>query len=355
MSADNGKQASGAVTPARLFWAVFWATIVIMALLYVYARLQVARMATDQLGRVMVSEEFFADWKRALPEVLAGMELEFDAADSEIEQRVSERIDAVFAPVYGQIPAFLDFHYSVIGEYTELATALSGELGSELQRILFTEIGFDQRLHSAMAAIGEDGDAVLGALMARIRQQLQQRLELDEIELGLLSSVATLSSDDAMRRFGGGDLIIKGAGAMVGAGVVAALLLKTVGKKLSAKLAIKVAGKTAAKVAGFGAGAASGATAGLLCGPAAWVCAPLAAVALGTVFWLATDKVVVEVDEYLHRETFAAELRLVIDEEKQRVKQTLAGMWQQHLQTILEDNKLQLEGITTRELIEAGG
>ena len=355
MDADSRKSPPHGITPVRLFWVVFWATIVILALLYVYAQLQVARMVKDQQGRVMVSEAFFADWKRALPEVFAGMSLEFDAADGEIEQRVSERIDAAFAPVYGQIPAFLDFHYSVVGEYTELATALGGDLGGELQRILFTEIGFEQRMDGAMAGIREDGDAVFGALMARIRQQLQQRFALDEVELGLLSTVVTLSSEDAMKRFGGTELLMKGAGTVVGVGAVAAVIAKTVGKKLSAKLATKVAGKTAVKAAGFGGGAASGATAGLLCGPAAWICSPVAAVAVGTAFWLATDKLVVEADEYLNRDTFEAELRVAIDEEKQRIKQGLVRIWQQHLQAVLEDNKVRLEGITTRQLIDAGG
>ena len=341
------------VTPSRLFWVVFWATIVILALLYVYAQLHVARMASDQQGRVMVSEAFFADWNQALPEVFAGMKLEFDTAGVEIEQRVSQHIDAAFVPVYEQIPAFLNFHYSVIGEYTELATALSGDLGGELQRILFTEIGFEQRLDDAMSAIHADGEAVFGALMERVKQQLQQRFELDEVELGLLSSVVTLSSEDALKRFGGSELLIKGAGAVVGAGAVAAVVAKTLGKKLSAKLAAKVAGKTTVKAAGFGAGAATGATSGLLCGPAAWICAPVAAVAVGAAFWLLTDKAVVEMDEYLNRDAFEVELRQVIDVEKQRIKITLVGVWQQHLQTILEDNKIRLEGITTRELIES--
>lgn len=355
MNAESSQSPTRAMTPARLFWVVFWATIVILALLYVYAQLQVARMAQDQQGRVMVSEAFFDDWKRALPDLFAGMSLEFDTADSEIEQRVSERIDVAFAPVYAQIPVFLDFHYSVIGEYTELATALGGELGGELQRILFTEIGFDERMEAAMDGIREDGDAVFATLMSRLRQQLQQRFDLDEVELGLLSTVVTLSSEDAMKRFGSSELLMKGAGTVVGVGAVAAVVAKTVGKKLSAKLATKVAGKTAIKAAGFGSGAASGATAGLLCGPAAWVCSPVAAVAVGTAFWLATDKLVVEADEYLNRDTFEAEMRLAIDEEKQRIKLGLVRAWQQHLQAVLQDNKLRLQGVTTRELIEAGG
>lgn len=46
-------------------------------------------------------------------------------------------------------------------------------------------------------------------------------------------------------------------------------------------------------------------------------------------------------------------LWLVIDAEKQRIKVTLVGVWQQHMQAILKDNKIRLEGITTRELIES--
>lgn len=354
MSDQQDPQPTGWLNPLILFWAVLWATIILLAMLEVYAHIHLAKLSLDSHGRVLVSEAFFEDWNQALPEVFNEMGLEFNGAGTEIKQVVSERIDAAFAPVYQQIPAFLDFHYTVVGEYTELTASFSDGIGTELERILFNEVRFNERLNDAIDTIQHDGDALLSSMLARVNDKLQQSLELDDSEMAVLSSVVTLSMDDAAKRFGGSDLLLKGAGAAVGTGAVTAAVMKTIGKKLTTKLAAKTAGKAAVKATGFGSGAASGAAAGLLCGPAAWICAPVAAVAVGTAFWVATDKVVIEVDEYFNREAFEAEIRSAIDQEKDRIKKQLAELYRKRLQQILEDNETKLEGITTRELIDGG-
>jgi hypothetical protein len=333
---------------------MFWGTIVVLALLYGYAQLKVARLALDGQGRVIVSERFYRELQQALPEVFGDMREALDAASGAMEQVISDRIDAAFAAVYDRVPTFLDFHYSVVGEYTELSAALTDAPGAELERILFTESGFQRHLDGQLAAIAAAGDRILGDTLEEMSRGLQERLALDGAETALLSGAVTLTIDDAMQRFGPGELMIKGAGAAIGAGAAAAAIAKTLGTKLGAKLAAKTAGKTALKASGAGGGAASGALAGLLCGPAAWVCAPVAAVAAGAAAWLATDKVVIEVDEYLHREWLEGELRAAIDAERDRIKALLVDLYRQRLQRLLEHNETQLKGIRTRELIERG-
>lgn len=350
MNEGQGSQATGWLNPRILFWGMLWATIMVLALIEGYAHLHLAKLSVDRQGRVMVSEAFVEEWNQALPEVFDEMGLEFNAAGSEIKGVVSERVETAFAPVYQQIPAFLDFHYTVVGEYTELAASFSGGIGTELERILFNEVRFDERLNSAIAAVQHDSDLLLSQLLVRVNEKLQQRFELDASEMKVLSGVVTLSMEDAAKRFGGPDLLLKGAGAAVGTGAVTAVVVKTIGKKLT----VKLAAKTTVKAAGFGGGAASGAAAGLLCGPAAWVCAPVAAVAVGTAFWVATDKAVIEVDEYFNREVLEAEIRSAIDEEKDRIKNQVAELYKERLQQILEQNKARLKGITTRELIDVG-
>lgn len=354
MSDDRHGQSVAGPGGATLFWGVFWGTIVVFALLYVFAQIQATRFSTDEQGRVLVSEAFFRDWSAALPEFLSDMTQEIDVAGGEIDQVIARRMDEVFEPVYGQIPVFLDFHYSLIGEYTELASAVSQQAGAELTRILFTEVGFDRRLSDGVAAIGNEGDAILSDVLIKLRRDLQERFALDESEVEILSGVVTLTMADAQKRFGGSDLMLKGAGAAVGAGAVAAVVAKTVGQKMTAKLMVKAAGKTAVKTAGIGGGSATGAAIGLVCGPAAWICVPVAAVAAGTAAWLATDKVVIEADEYLNRESFEAQIRAAIDDEKVRIGAKLSQIYQQRLGVILKDNEVKLKDIKTRELIEGG-
>lgn len=335
----------------KLFWATFWSTILIIAAFYGYANFKMARFSQDDQGRVLVSQKYYEQWQEVLPEVFVGMGEELNAAGSETEQIIDTQINAAFEPVYERIPNFLDFHYSVIGEYTELSAAVLNDAGAELKRILFDEVDFDRRVDEALTSIQTDSDAVLSTALDRINQNVQATLELDTTELGILSSVVTLSMEDAMDRFDGGELMLKGAGAMVGAGAVTAVLTKAISKKIAAKIAAKAAVKTAVKATSAGGGAASGAAAGALCGPLAWLCVPVGGVAGAVTFWFATDKAVIETDEYLNRETFEAELNAIIDMEKERVATELKGFYQLRLEQVLSENQARLKEITTLQLI----
>lgn len=349
------KQAVGGLSLKTLFWTAFWSTILILAALYGYASLKLAKLAEDDQGRVLVSERFYEEWRQVLPEVFDDMADEMDSAGARTDQIVAERIDAAFAPVYERIPMFLDFHYSIVGEYTELSAALVDGAGAELKRILFDEVDFDHRLNGAIASIQTESDAVLSAALTNINDGLQEKMDLDPSELAVLGKVVALSMEDANNRFTGGELMLKSAGAVAGAGAAAAVMTKTIGKQIASKLAAKAAAKTAAKAAtGIGGGAAGGAAAGMLCGPLAWACMPVGGAAGAIAFWLLTDKAIIEVDEYFNKETFEAELRSIIDEEKMRIAEQISGLYQARIHEILTDNETKLREITTRQLIDDG-
>jgi hypothetical protein len=355
---NRAAQASDPVapTPRQFFWVMFWSTILILALLYIYAEIRaqrnMARLALGVEGQVLVSEDFYRKWTSALPEVFNEMQPAFDSAVGDMAQRISTHVDRAFQPVYGRLPDFLDFHYSVVGEYTELAAALSDQIGSDLERILFTETQFEQHLAEATAAIARDGDSLLGDLLVKMHRKLTDRFDLDEAELGLVSRVGTLTLDDASKRFGTGEMMLRGAGAAIGGGAVAAALAKTVSTKAATKLGTKLAGKTAVKATGIGGGAAGGAAAGLLCGPAAWICAPIGGVAAAVAAWFATDKIVIELDEYFNRESFELEIRAAIDAERNQLKGRLTALYRERFQQVFEDNRARFDRMTTRELIE---
>jgi hypothetical protein len=350
---DNNKQdqALRRLTPEKLFKIVFWDTILIIAILYIYANIQVAKITIDDEGKVLVSEAFYQDWKQALPELFKDMDVALDTTVDQFEQQVSLHIDAAFLPVYQQVPTYLDFHYSIPGEYIELFAGLSGGLGENLQRILFTESGFDEHMNTSMTAIISQGDTLLGELLTQYNERLQQIFDLEYSELALLSNVVTLSVNDTNKRFDGIDLLVKSSGAAIGL-----VIAKTIGTKLSAKIvtkiATKIASKTAIKAGGASSGAAAGGAAGLLCGPAAWFCSPVAAVGTAAVFWFGTDQVILKIDEYLNRDKLEDQINTAITDEKILYKQQVVQLYKDHLQKILEDNETRLDDITTKELIE---
>ena len=41
---------------------------------------------------------------------------------------MSDSVDEAFAPAYDRIPGFLDWHYSMAGQYTEVAILIAGTL-----------------------------------------------------------------------------------------------------------------------------------------------------------------------------------------------------------------------------------
>lgn len=53
---------------------------------------------------------------------------------------IERQIDKAFAPVYERIPAFLDWHYSIVGQYTELGQAALGALEEAIESRLFGEL-----------------------------------------------------------------------------------------------------------------------------------------------------------------------------------------------------------------------
>ena len=351
MNSDHDDYDEG-ITPESLFKIVLWATIILLALLYIYAQLHVTKIDRDAEGKVIVSEKYYEEWKQVLPEIFKDSETYYKEANFKYKEQVDKSIDGAFEIVYQEIPVFLDFHYSVIGEYSELSAAVAGKIGKHLERILFLESGFDKSLENSLESINREGEGLLTELLHRIREDLRQNFDLEESEIELLSTVATLSMDDAVERFGPAPLSIKAAGTM--AGTVA--IVKTIGSKLStklaAKLATKIAGKSAASAAGFGSGAVAGGAAGLLCGPAALVCAPVAALVTGTAVWFGTDKLVLEVDEYFNRDEFEQEIRTALDKEKKNLKRKLVSSYREHLNQIMKDNEIQLQKMTVKDLIQ---
>ena len=80
------------------------------------ARQQVAAYLADRNASI---------WENKLAGIAENVDDELNGkAKAEIDAFIDEKADALFAPVYGQVPVFANFHYSVSGEYSEIAAAL---------------------------------------------------------------------------------------------------------------------------------------------------------------------------------------------------------------------------------------
>lgn len=228
---------------------------------------------------------------------------------------IDEKIDLAFKPIYAGIPEFLDWHYSVVGQYQQLGVAALGKLESQMEERLFS--GVKERLENASANIDETFKTEFRSLLSqKIHDEIQT---VDDVRKIFFKRAWNEAMQDSMQRF---SLSVGVSGAfavLAGTGGVAfvSVITKAMSKKLIASVAIKTAGKTAAKTGGAGGAAASGAAVGSVLGPPGAV---IGGIVGGVAGWLGTDAVVVNVDEYLNRDKFEQELIALVDESKARTK-----------------------------------
>jgi hypothetical protein len=249
-----------------------------------------------------------------------------------------KRVDTAFSPVYDQIPKFLDFHYSVVGEYTELLAYFGGKGGEELQKILFTQVGFDERLQSATRGTMTDITRRLQQAFSAIEAELGKS-GLTEAEVKLLAGALALTVKDIEVRFSNQMLFVRGVGAAAGAVVASKIALKA-GTKIAAKATVKAGTKAAAKAA---AAAAGGVTVCAWTGPWAFLCGAVA----GTAAWFGMDWALIKADEAANRTQFEADLRELVDEQKRDVKAALAANIDKLIDAVSADLSRRLDNTLT--------
>lgn len=264
-----------------------------------------------------------------------------DAAQA-VRARARAALAGVFAPVQAAIPAYADYHYSVLGEYAELArAALGGRLGPQLDARLGAGIeerllgGLDGRLDAALAEL----DALYGAVFARsLRVRIAAAIPPPERQRPL-AEASRLAIDDTLRR-----LQLSAPLAAAAAGGTGALALKQILASTAAAVAAKSAGKAAGKGAlklggSVAGGAGSGAAAGAFLGP---VGAAVGGIAGAAAAWISVDWLVIRADEYLHRDDFESRLRALLGQQEARLRA--------RIDAALEARGTRLAGRSLREL-----
>ena len=321
----------------------FWGTILAMAVLSIVLSLMASINQRSDGGEPpantpAANSDTTTEEKLPTEATASQLDALFDAANSAALQAVSRQIDPLlgdaYAPAYGQIPNYADFHYSVVGEYSELLMAAGGNAGAILEEKMFE--GLDARIQhvgnrldelfssaflSAISIGGETGGFGLGPLTEQAISNATQRMAIT---------------------------VPIGAATIVGTKMIAATIAQKVAAKLAAKAAAKTGGKWISVLSGLGGGT-------LMCswsGPAAPVCG----IAGGIIAWVATDYGIVKLDEMWNRDEFETELRTMIDEQKAQHRAALetaimsrALAVQEQLQAIVEQ-----QDFTLRELAGVG-
>lgn len=278
-------------------WRFFWIAIFVLAgvtiLLILAGALRDSEPAAPQTYEIPQTrlETILSETAKTAQEIVA--------------PDIAQELENVYSPVYAAIPEYADFHYSVLGQYSELTAFALGQMGDDLYQRLFN--GFEQRFSDAGTALDQQYEKVYrDALDEQIENT--RSIEQSSLPLGELTQKVL---DDAVSRaritapLAGTAAVITGNGALK---VTAATIAKTMAAKVAAKTAVKGAVKGGSVLAGAG-GAA------VLCswsGPGAVLCGLIG----GTVAWFSADGVIINIDEYFNRDEFEADLRASIDEDR---------------------------------------
>lgn len=240
--------------------------------------------------------------------------LHFDAGEEGaralVAAQVETHLDALFADAHARLPAFLDWYYSMRGEYSRVAMAAlaqvnaaqGGFVAERATAMLLPDDVWDARLSALAEATSERlavhhsvvRDAWRSAVAARLSEQrvpaplaeadTQATFMLDEL-LGELAARETAAL--------GTRVSLSTAAAGLGAAATP-VLARAAAVRSGRAAASRAAARGASRI---GAAAASGAA---VCAPGGVVAAACALLAGGGA-WLATDWALLQLDERRHR------------------------------------------------------
>ncbi len=211
--------------------------------------------------------------------------------------KVDAQIDNLFDPIEHNVDKFLDWHYSLKGNYSELALFVAKKLGLSVEDALFNKLqekflgaDYKQRLKTMT-------DNISDAFISLLRQHKKDTEKIATQGVADIPQVveSLKNIDDRTER----DLKLKmGFAAAIGAtaGVGAGKLMKRLVPKLVEKLGTKLGAKFLAK---FG-----------------------IAVGGGVLSTLGADVALNYIDEWLHRDEFKKEILNNINEMKKNLKES---------------------------------
>ena len=319
------------------FTRAFVYTILALAIPYLYATSLLAQLDPQRLAEEARRAVDWIDPCRPDPSARAALLTTLSdhldrarvQATESADRRIDTEMDTLFAGITPGVDAYLDWYFTVIGEYERLAALATGGfvelMGEQLDQHLFVDTGFAEELQRLDAAISRDSARALADAGRRLDQAAGAQVAgatcaLSGLDFEPLSTaVLDLATLGDLNRDGLRAATAVGGGAA--AAVATKMLAKQTGAAVVAKLTAKkgfqvaagLAGKVAAKKGGSILLSAAGGAA--LCapgGPAAAICGVVAGIAA----WLAVDKAMVAIDEVRLRDQMRAEILQALDEQR---------------------------------------
>ncbi len=279
------------------------------------------------------------------------------------EQALEAQLDEAFEPTYARIPSFLDWHYSVAGQYTQLGQAILDQLeGSQLARVALERLHGSQLARAVLDRLGEselaqgalvqlnDSD-VLQEALDQLRQGVDARLfgDLPDRIGQVPDNVERVMKDEVNalieRRIQDEVQTLPPRGYLEGAtpcpeseayrvgiayeGMLRAAIPQTLRRFTNSAAPTGIVAAGAALPGAAAGGALVRSLSRRLFSRTASrtaraIGAAVAGTAAGTAAWLLVDTAVLFVDEHFNRDDLERELTELIDEQKEEIKSALS-------------------------------
>ena len=302
----------------------FLLTIIILALPFFYAAIKLNAVdpavfetgVTEAAGLINPCKPNAAARERLIGRLNGRVEVQRQRALQDADTSLEQGLERLFSDAEKGVDSYLDWYFTVFGEYQRLAAVFAEDLtaatGDKLQQYLFAQSDFDNRLIRLEHEV-EQQAVERFAVMA---PHLSSEIDNAPCDIGglVLTPLAELDRDT-----------LRASAATtsgVGAGIVTSkALAKKTAAAVAAKLAAKKSLQTSAALSSK-ALAKKGTSSLLSAGIGTALCAPSGPVAVicgvtaGLVTWLTVDKALIELDEALNREEMRAELLEVLAEQK---------------------------------------
>ncbi|WRF04538.1 hypothetical protein KVC22_01840 [Helicobacter pylori] len=296
---------------SRMFWGVIIGLCIVVIIVKI-----IAFSGSSEETKADKPKKLFKYVEKILPtdiikDNIDSHQAEINAAlNSGIEEMnsvINTQIDGFFDIVEYNVDKFLDWHYSIKGDYSELALFVAKKTG------LSTENAVANVLQEKL--LGKDYKQRLDAITKRLSKTYASLLNQHEkfVSETALKGVDTDLSQNAKILDTLGDEVARKLKAnftgTIGAtaGVSGLAIMAKLTPKLVAKIGAKVGGKFLAKIGT----AVSG----------SWTCGPFAS-ACAITLWFGSDAAFNYIDEWLHRDDFKKEILNNINEVKKYLKES---------------------------------
>ncbi|WP_306418344.1 hypothetical protein [Helicobacter pylori] len=257
---------------------------------------------------------------------------------------INTQIDGFFDIVEYNVDKFLDWHYSIKGDYSELAlfvakkTGLSAEdaMANVLQEKLLGK-DYKQRLDAITKRLSKTYASLLNQHEKFVSEAALKGVDTD---LSQNAKILDTLGDEVARKLKANFTGAIGATASVSGLAIAAKLTPKLVAKIGTKLGAKVGGKFLAKIGTTLSGS--------------WTCGPFAP-ACAITLWFGSDAAINFIDEWLYRDDFKKEILNNINEVKENLKNSYKQQFNDSFVKIsqeLQENLKNIETISVKVHVE---